>query len=207
MRRELLFYNKDLEPQKFLLKDYEVFIYRKIDYRNNKNEPFKQAKLISDDFKAVKKFLTKILHEIKKEDLEAHITNRVEADVQRRKRKVRKILGNTYNADTEFIKDINEEDFVQVLCEMKEKTVKESELEKFIHANKVLAIYLTQRIILLDKNKKSLFSPERYIIWFKTYFELATNPHIHFFEEGKITTLTKEEFKRALEEEVFKDYT
>lgn len=178
MRRELLFYNKDLGPQKFLIKNYEVFIYRKIDYRNNKNKPFNQARLISYDFKAVKKFLTKILHEIKKEDLEVHINNRVEADVQRRKRKVRNTLGNTYNLDTEFIKDINEEDFVQVLCEMKEKTVKESGLEKFIYAHKVLAIYLTQRIILIDKNKKSLFSPERYIIWFKTYFELATNPHI-----------------------------
>lgn len=178
MRRELLFYNKDLEPQKFLLKNYEVSIYRKIDYRNNKNEPFKQAKLISEDFKAVKKFLTKILHEIKKEDLEVHINNRVEADVQRRKRKVRKTLGNTYNSDTEFIKDINEEDFVQVLCEMKEKTVKESGVEKFIYANKVLAIYLTQRIILIDKNKKSLVSPEGYTIWFNTYFELADDPNI-----------------------------
>lgn len=172
-----------------MIKNYEVFIYRKI---NNKNEPFNQAKLISVDFKAVKKFLTKILHEIKKEDLEVHIANRVEADVQRRKRKVRNTLGNTYNLDTEFIKDINEEDFVQALCEMKEKTAKDLGLEKFIYTNKVLAIYLTQRIILIDKNKKSLFSPERYIIWFQTYFELVTNPHIHFFEEGKITTLTKE---------------
>ena len=174
MIKELLFYNKDFGQQKFSLKQYKVDIYRSIDYRNNKNEPFKQAKLISDDFKAVKKFLTKILHKIKKEDLEVHINNRVEADVQRRKRKVRKTLGNTYNADTEFIKDINEEDFVQVLCEMKEKTVKESGVEKFIYANKVLAIYLTQRIILIDKNTKSLFYPTRYIIWFKTYFKNKT---------------------------------
>lgn len=178
MRRELLFYNEYLEPQKFLLKNYEVLIYRKIDPRNDKNEPLKQAKLISDDFKAVKKFLTKILHEIKKEDLEVHIANRVEADVQRRKRKVRNTLGNTYNLDTEFIKDINEADFVQVLCEMKEKAVEDLGLEKLIYAKKVLAIHLTQRIILIDKNKKSLYFPEKYIIWFKTYFELATNPHI-----------------------------
>lgn len=66
MRRELLFYNEYLEPQKFLLKNYEVLIYRKIDPRNNKNELFNQVQLISDDFEAVKKFLTKILHEIKK---------------------------------------------------------------------------------------------------------------------------------------------
>ncbi|MEM0332962.1 MAG: hypothetical protein QXX30_00665 [Candidatus Aenigmatarchaeota archaeon] len=190
-----------------MLKNYEVFIYRKIDPRNNKNELFNQVQLTSDDFEAVKKFLTKILHEIKKEDLEVHITNRVEADIQRRKRKVRNALGNTHNLDTEFIKDINEADFVQALYEMKEKTAKDLGVEKFIYAKKVLAIHLTQRIILIDKNKKSLFSPEKYIIWFKTYFELVTNPHIHFFEEGKITTLTKEEFKRALEEEVFKDYT
>lgn len=86
-----------------------------------------------------------------------HITNRVEADVQRRKRKVRNALGNTHNLDTEFIKDINEADFVQALYEMKEKTAKDLGVEKFIYAKKVLAIHLTQRIILIDKNKNHYF--------------------------------------------------
>lgn len=55
--------------------------------------------------------------------------------------------------------------------------------------------------------RKSLLKNTKPCLYCASILNELDFKRIHFFKEGKIITLTKEEFKRALEEEVFKDYT
>ncbi|ABJ91530.1 hypothetical protein YS40_136 [Thermus phage phiYS40] len=55
--------------------------------------------------------------------------------------------------------------------------------------------------------RKNLLKNTRPCLYCASILNELDFKRIHFFEEGKIITLTKEEFERALDEEVFKDYT
>lgn len=55
--------------------------------------------------------------------------------------------------------------------------------------------------------RKSLLKNTKPCLYCASILNELDFKRIHFFKEGKIITLTKEEFERALEEEVFKDYT
>ncbi|ABJ91529.1 hypothetical protein YS40_135 [Thermus phage phiYS40] len=170
MRKELLFYNKDLGEQRFLMKNCAVSIYRRIDFSGLTNELFNQRKFVSEDFEAAKKFLAKTFKEIKKENLDVVIANDVEIEVQGQKKKRIKNLTNFLGSNKEFIEDVSEVDLSKMISERIEKIIENSMFKDCIYENKTLKISFAQRIVASFKNKTIPF-PEKYVIWFLVYFE------------------------------------
>lgn len=164
MRKELCFHNKDLGQQKFVLQRCSVSIYRKIDFNGLTNELFSQKQFVSDNFNNAKKFLTKTFKEIKEENLYVVIANSIEIETKRQNRKRIKSLTNFLGSNEEFIKDVNEVDLPKMLSERMEKIITDYRFTNYIYKNKVLTIYLSQRIVASFK----------YVIWFVTYFKNKT---------------------------------
>ena len=165
MKKELLFYNKDFGHQKFSLQQYKVSIYRRIDFNGSTSEMFNQQKhFSSENFEAVKKFLAKTFKEIKKENLDVLITNRIEIEAQRKKKKRIKDLTNLLGSNREFIEDASKIDLSKILFERIEEIITNYQFANCIYKNKVLKICLTQRIV----------ANFEYVIWFVTYFKNET---------------------------------
>lgn len=179
MKKELLFYNKDFGRQKFSLQQYKVDIYRRIDFNGSTNEMFDQKQFSSENFEAANKFLAKTFKEIKKENLDVLIANRIEIEAQRKKKKRIKDLTNLLGSNREFIEDASKIDLSKILSERIEEIITNYQFANCIYENKVLKICLTQRIAASFKDKKISF-PEKYVIWFSAYFE---NDDLRFRDE------------------------
>ena len=169
MRKELCFHNKDLGQQKFVLQRCSVSIYRKIDFNGLTNELFSQKQFVSDNFNNAKKFLTKTFKEIKEENLYVVIANSIEIETKRQNRKRIKSLTNFLGSNEEFIKDVNEVDLPKMLSERMEKIITDYRFTNYIYKNKVLTIYLSQRIVASFK-----VGSFKYVIWLVTCFENKT---------------------------------